>query len=597
MHTWASILVHPLEILLPLFRIRLFLLFLLSLCAAVLQGQIAAPEGAQAASLVKAGVQAVAVDVVVTRGGNEPVTALGQKDFEVLEDGKAQAIGFFEEHTAAPGAPAAAAPALPPHVFSNQPAAPASDSVNVLLLDSLNTPEAEQANVHKQTIEFIQKIQPGTPVAIFTLNTKLRLLAGFTTDIGQLKAALGRKDAATGTSTVSRTRDDDLRDREEVAILQAMVGNADAGLQAASQSAQRSLGGFANDQGSQRTLLTLTALEQLARSLAAVPGRKNLIWFASSFPMAVFPAVKEQRTGKAGQELVGKVHETANLLTASKVAVYPVDAEGIHVDHSADADSGGSSQGDDMGAAAAQDLATRTANMAAMEQLATDTGGEAFYSSNNLSQTVAQAMENGAHYYTLVYTPPSRQLDGKFHRIEVKLREGKAKLAYRRGYYADDARAPQPNAPADPLAPLLGRGMTASTQIVYQVRVMASDQQPGQDAARAGANAKLSGPLTRYKVDFAIPAAAVALDPQRDGTRSGKIEVALVAYDGDGKPLNWSGQTLGLSLNAASWAQVRQGGIPAHLQIDLPANSAWLATGVYDLTAAKAGTMEIRLEP
>ena len=40
----------------------------------------------------------------------------------------------------------------------------------------------------------------------------------------------------------------------------------------------------ANMQANQRVGMTLQALQILARYLAAVPGRKNLIWFSSAFP-------------------------------------------------------------------------------------------------------------------------------------------------------------------------------------------------------------------------------------------------------------------------------------------------------------------------
>ncbi|MGA2170673.1 MAG: hypothetical protein ABSG62_20985 [Terracidiphilus sp.] len=78
---------------------------------------------------------------------------------------------------------------------------------------------------------------------------------------------------------------------------------------------------------------------------------------------------------------------------------------------------------------------------------------------------MARAIHNGSHYYTPVYTPASTQMDGKFHRIEVKLAQGKAKLSYRRGYYADTASDAKPA--SDPLPPLLARGMPSSTQVLY----------------------------------------------------------------------------------------------------------------------------------
>jgi VWFA-related protein len=583
------------------------LCFLLSsvlgcLAALSLAAQSPAPTASNPAPLIRTNAQAVSVDVVVTRGSDEPVLALHQRDFQVFEDGKPQAIDLFEEHTAPASTPAVTPLQLPPHVYTNQPAVPQIDAVNVLLLDSLNTPESDQAFVHKQIVNFLQSIQPGTRIAIFTLNTRLHLLQGFTSDGSLLRAALNSKGAAPATTPASRTRDDDLRDKEEVAILGEMgyiQGAADSDL--GPQGNARSLAEMSATQAGQRASLTLAALQQLARAMAAIPVRKNLIWFASSFPVSIFPNGPNRQTLANGKEIGEAVRQTASLLTQAKVALYPVSAQGILVDHTMNADSSGQPNGDDFEKAPNKEAPAIAANRAAMEQLATDTGGEALYSTNNLNQAIDRAVRNGSHYYTLVYTPPSALMDGKFHRIEVKLVERKDRLSYRRGYFADTLPAASPDskpAPAaDPLAPMLARGLPASTQILFQTRVVPATPQPASDSPRAGGNTKLTGSLTRYKVDVVINPTTIALDSAADGTRNGKIEVALVAYDEAGKQVNWTGQTLALALPPASYAQVLRVGIPVHLQIDLPQADLSLSTGVFDLTAHKAGTLEIALQP
>jgi len=540
----------------------------------------------------------VAVDVVPTTGDGKPVLDLGKQDFQVFEDGKPQSIDLLEEHTA-PDVPASVAPlVLPPNVYSNQPVAPHSDAVTILLLDSLNTPEADQAFVHKQLEDFVKTIQPGIRIAVFTLNTRLRLLQGFTADSGLLKAALESNAAAPGAASMSHTREDDLRDKEEVAIIAEMTGNADAHLEAAAKAHGRTLADQTSTQSGERSTLTLAALQELARATAAVPARKNLIWFAGSFPVTIFPNGPDRQTLANGKEIGDGVRQTAALLTQSRVALYPVSAQGIVVDNTTNADSAGQPLGNDFEKNPSQDAPANSANTGAMEQLARDTGGKAFYTSNNLSQSISDAIHNGSHYYTLVYTPPSTQADGKFHRIEIKLAESKgskANLSYRRGYYADTAAATDAKAPTDPLPPLLARGLPASTQILYQARIVPLAPQPDAGAARAGGNGKLTGPTIRYKVDLAIDPRTVSLTLAPDLTHNGKIEVALVAYDKNGKPVNWTGQTLGLVLNPASYSQVQKVGIPIHLQLDLPQANLSVSTGVYDLTAHRAGTLEIPL--
>jgi len=50
---------------------------------------------------LKVNSRAVLVDVIVTDRNGNPIKGLKQEDFKVLEQGKSQNIGYFEEHSAA----------------------------------------------------------------------------------------------------------------------------------------------------------------------------------------------------------------------------------------------------------------------------------------------------------------------------------------------------------------------------------------------------------------------------------------------------------------------------------------------------------------
>jgi VWFA-related protein len=581
---------------------------------------------------IKSNTRAVVVDVVVTKGEDQPVTALLKQDFTVMEDGKPVPVDFFEEHTAKT-LPPGALPALakmPPNVYTNVPPAPESDSVNVLLLDTLNTDRQDQAYVHQQMVNFLKTMQPGLRVAVFVLGSKLRMVQGFTTDSSVLRNALNDKkngvsmEADTSVTRSLQDKFDDFEDKQRLADMQMSA----AGLEALA-TLQANTAGY---QADQRAAMTLEALNYLGRYLAGVPGRKNLIWFSSSFPVTVFPSPKEKQSFGQIREYGAALKETADLLTVSKVAVYPVGAEGMMVDHGSDGviysygpvDVEGGVVSSRSGPAPSQrsgdfmtpymnENAARSDKIMAMEQLAADTGGKAFYNTNDLNAAMMHAIENGAHYYTLVYTPTNKKMDGSYRKIEVKTTAGKYNLAYRRGYNADDmnkmdkshksasaiqsanAPAANPVGTADPtlLRQLMARGTPSSTQILYGVRVLPATPQPAPTAIRAGYNAKLPRPTTRYTADFLIDWKKVQLQPAPDGSHTGMIRLELLAYDRDGKALNWTGQTMGLNLDAKTYAAIQHSGIPAHLEIDLPNTDVYLATGVYDFSANKAGTLEI----
>jgi len=573
--------------------------------------QTTAPVDQGPVPVFKAHSHAVVVDVVVTKG-DDAVTGLHKQDFQVLEDGKPVTVDFFEEHTAKT-LPPGAAPALekmPPNVYTNVPPAPESDSVNVLLLDTLNTDRQDQAYVHQQMVNFLKTMQPGLRVAVFVLGSKLRMVQGFTTDSSVLRDAINdkknglRMEADTSVTRSLQDKFDDIEDKGRLADMQMGV----AGFEALSDLQQ----GFAGYQADQRFAMTLEAFDSLSRYLAGVPGRKNLIWFSSSFPVTILLSPKDKQNIGQVRQISAALRETEDLLTVSKVAVYPIGAEGMMVNHGSDGviqsngavDVEGGEVNSRSGAVVshrpsdfmtpfANENAARSDKIMAMEQLAADTGGKAFYNTNDLNAAMMHAIENGAHYYTLVYTPTNKKMDGSYRRIEVKTTAGKYNLAYRRGYNADDTQTADAKSSADPLHALLIRGMPSATQVLYGVRVLAVTPQPAPDAKREGKNAKLTGPTTRYSIDFMVRWSDVALETAADGTHRGKIQASLLAYDRDGNAVNWTGVTQGMALKPEIFAAIQKSGVPMHLEIDLPSSAAYLETGVYDWSSGKAGTLEV----
>ena len=420
---------------------------------------------ANQAPLIKTTSREVVVDVVVTKGNGDAVPGLSKQDFEVSEDGKPQTVDFFQEHSgnAPPGTPPEM-PAMPAGMHTNVPPAPLSDAVNVLLIDTLNTGLQEQAFVRKSVMDFLGKMQPGTRMAIFALGSKLRCIQGFTTDSSALLAALN--DSSNGLSgkksAYLKTSSDQADDAGNVAALQAMgaSGFAIGALQAA----------FA-DTGAQdwgvRASMTFQALMYLGHQLAGIPGRKNLIWFAGSFPIAIFPTADQLARMKQNPALPGYVDHvkmTADLFTVSQIAVYPISAEGLMSDHFGDADAVspvssatgighiGNHAADDVMSPYMASAGGRAGAIYAMEQLAASTGGKAFYNTNDLGAALKRVVNDGANYYTVGYSPTDAKMDGSFRQIDVKLAHQRFKLAYRHGYNADAGPASDSQSSVDPLA-------------------------------------------------------------------------------------------------------------------------------------------------
>ncbi len=588
---------------------RRFIIYLALLASAstLVCSQTAPPTSQDSTAVLKTKARLVLVDVVVTNDKGDAVTGLQKKDFAVLEDGQTQTISTFEEHRGAP-ITQIQLPPLPSHVYTNFPLVQAADSVNIILLDALNTPSRDQVYVRSQMLKYLKTIPPGTRVAIFTLASQLRMLQGVTTDSTELLAALNTTKAAQQSALLPSDAENDANQHRVDFLAQEDMGPPPKNLADAAfdpvQAAKQFLADTAAFETQQRIGITLEAMQQLARYLSGVPGRKNLIWFSGSFPNAIFsdPDLPDPFNIAAGFQ--DEIRKTADLLSSAQLAIYPIAAEGLASDAIFQANA--SEIGTKRPSLASRDqikqmnsgAVNRDLNHQAMEDLAKDTGGQAYYNTNGLNGALARVVNNGARYYSLTYSPSNTTMDGKFRRIQVKLVSGKSSLAYRRGYYADDlatALSAGQKPDSDPLLPLMKRNLPDYTQILYKVLVQPSNPQPAPDAPHIGSNTEIKGPFTRYSVDFAISVGDLKLDPAPDGVRHGSIEVVLLAYSREGKPLNFVVTQGSIALQAKEYESVQKGGLQIHKEIDVPNGYAYLRTGVYDFKSSTAGTLGVPL--
>jgi VWFA-related protein len=558
------------------------------LCA-LLRGQTGQPDN-NGGHVFKTSARIVVIDVVVTGKNHRPLTGLHQQDFQVTEDGHPQPVHYFEEHSGAQPVQVNA-PDLPPNVFTNIPRVKPGDSVTVLVLDSLNTPLEDQRHVHAQVLKYLKKPQPGRRIAIFTLGAQLRLIQSLTDDPALLAAALNQGKKGAQASPLLQSTAETASTRETAGAMMEYAPEAAAAMQQ-----------FAAEQSSIRTdvriRLTLAALQQLANYLAAFPGRKNVAWFSGGFPVAIFPDPDGAQPFGAQSDNQGEVRKTDALLTSAQVAIYPIGAEGVTVDslYSAGADSRLTTRSELSRPQGG--VQERNSNHAAMDVIAKQTGGAAFYSSNSLTDALDRVTGHGSNFYTLTYTSTNPVTDGRYRKIQVALDRSGYQLDYRRGYYADDGKSTQapaakPGPGDDLLSPFLRAGRPESTQIPLTLRVTRSSAPAG--AGQGGDNPNLKGLLTRYSVDLMIPARSLQFEIGPDGHHHVRIEAGLMLYSRVGNPLNWILRQVNLNLDDSRYAIVQANGVNLYLQIDGPKDSVSLRGGVYDLNADLTGTLAIPL--
>ena len=142
--------------------------------------------------VLRASVDQVVVDVVVTDASGAPVTGLTAADFEILERGKPETIASFSEVSLPLSLRPEGAPLpVPSDVRSN--VGTAERRFYVLALDNENVQLRFTADVRKAAQAFVRRIvQPGDVVAVVTstgLNVGMR---EFTEDMSLVEAAIDR---------------------------------------------------------------------------------------------------------------------------------------------------------------------------------------------------------------------------------------------------------------------------------------------------------------------------------------------------------------------------------------------------------------------
>ena len=594
----------------PYATVYLCLLATITVSAQSPSGGAREPSVPAGETVIRTGTELVIVDVVAQDKEARPIHGLTREDFILSENKVTQNLRHFEEHTVdQPSVPGPPLPPQPAGVFTDySPVAP-NGVLNVLVLDSLNTPTKDQAYVRTELQEYVKKANPGTRIAIFGLTNRLFFLQGFTSDPKLLKEAVDHKLSPNASSLLA----DPTGSNSDIASSDDLVP---AQLAANLQS-------FEAEQEAFKTRLrmqyTLDAFNQLGHYLAAFPGRKNLIWFSGSFPLDIVPDLTLANPFMVmGGDEEAEYHETTNLLTKAQVAVYPVDARGIMMDPGLDASHSGKGYSKNPQNFAADQTAfsgSQVEEHQTMQAIADDTGGQAFFNTNDLATAVAKAIDSGSNFYELAYSPNHQNANGEYRTIQVELANAAAakriRLDFRKGYFAEDITSP-PNHSEHPTikastaedrpaysyaAAAMSRGAPMPSDIVFRVRVLpASTAVENSLAPDNQSNPKVGfkAPYRRYDIDISTPGENFAFMVQPNGVRTGGIAFLAYVFDSDGKMLNAVGKSVQLHQTSAEHQKFIESKVGYHLEVSAPASGeSFIRIGVHDLTTDTFGVVEI----
>ena len=376
----------------------------------------------------RAGINYVAVDVIVTDRKDAPVIDLKKEDFEVLEDGKAQPIEQFRlikvDRTAKPGDP------VPRKIRTRddeqQEASREDVRVFAILLDDYHVRKLTALSVKEPLTKFIEtQLAPNDLVAVMYPMTPITDLI-FTNDHASIVSAVQRFEGRKFDYT-PRNRFEEEYSRYPTSEVERI-----------------------------RNEVVMDALSALAIRMGSMrQGRKSIIYVSEGLTVALPPQMQRQNAqapvdplqaiaGAAVADsprqqsaefmnqavLDNRLREVFRDANRNNSSIYSLDPRGLTpFEYDIDAVPGGtiSMETDRRSLQMTQDT---------LKVLAENTDGRAIVNRNSLLQGLAQIVRDSSYYYLLGYNSTQSQNDGKFHDIKVRVKRSGVDVRARKGYWA-----------------------------------------------------------------------------------------------------------------------------------------------------------------
>jgi VWFA-related protein len=352
--------------------------------------------------------------VVRDKKTGEVLKGLTANDFTILENGKPQKIATFDyqnvneaavlQEKATVTGKASIADLLNNN-FAARPGQLKDHRLIVMFFDlSSMQPEDIDRAVESAQDYVNKKMQPADLVALVSMATGLSMDQDFTSDKDALLKGLGKYNGTEGT------------------------GFANGNEGGSSSGTADDASSFTADDSEYNALNTdreLYAIRTIAKSLERVDQRKSLLYFSGGLT-------------RQGIENQASMRAATNEAVKANMAIYSVDSRGLEAMPPVGNASTGSLRGTSAynGGAMQSNLNANFGSQETLATLSSDTGGKAFFDSNDFAPAFQQIQHDTEAYYILGFHSTDTRRDGSYRHLTVKLNRNDAKIEYRPGYYA-----------------------------------------------------------------------------------------------------------------------------------------------------------------
>jgi len=521
------------------------------------------PTSAQQQPTFKVRVDYVEVDAVVTDRQGRLVRDLKKEDFQVLEDGKAQAITNFtmvdipvEKETR----PLFASSPIEPDVRTNEK--PFDGRVYVMVVDDLHTRFGRSVRVKAAAKQFIERrlgandlmaivhtAGPSNANQEFTNNRRLLLAAVDKTQGRKLDSATANK-----TNEYNRTRDvrqqgDALNDPDDM----------ERGFNA-------------------RT--TLDTLRNVAEWFGSVHGRRKAILFVSEgIDYDIYDVIAQGNSNHQSASMVlDATREAIGAATRSNVAIYGIDPRGLTDLGDESIELGSFPDDTSLGVGPGSLQNELRLSQDSLRTLSEETGGFAVVNKNDFATAFQRIVEDNSSYYVLAYYPPDAR-PGRTHKIDVRVTRPGLTVRARKAYLTPKKVDPPKVTGNSPSTPELREALDSPLPVSgLTLHVFVS---PFKGAAP---NASVLFGVEMRGRDLKVEA-------------NSKILLSYIAIDATGKVRGGNTDSVTLTnLKPESKTRIEQTGLRMLNRLDLPPGKYQLRIAAHDSAGGNVGSVQYDLE-
>jgi VWFA-related protein len=504
----------------------------------------------------------VEIDVVVTDKKGRPVTDLRKEDFVIVEDKQSQDIAFFS--LVRPIMPVSNPAGEKPQT-AESPANTGSPVIEsgrfvFLILDRFHISSRNTRRLKDSLLRFvIESISPLDRLALVCTGGRVAVFQEGPKDANIVKRVI-ESFVGVGTSYKSEEK-------------------ADEAFEKAQESMNIPVSQTPKEIEAGRIRSTLASLGGIAESVSKHPGRKIAIFVSEKLPIRLSEKYLSPVYDNSKNPFENFSLELRKLIAASRrggLTFYVLDPRALETTipsgSAADANpdllgalgGGSSAQERSDPLASRPDLDRLEHSRQGMRELAAATGGFTIFTHNDLHIGLQKVMADNEAYYYLGYYPSNTSQDGRFRRIEVRIRNRSDLIVRtRKGYIASSESSAKPVSfnKEERVKQAL-----ASPVPIRQIKVnLLTKSEQDQNA---------SAPLARFVVQ--IDANTVKFE-QQDDKRAASLEVVVFAYDLNDRIVNGFSKTLNMNLTPQMYVKTLGEGMNLGGAIDLK------KTGVYNL--------------